>query len=358
MSLFQLIITVTGFIFLIFAVDLYQRKKFNLLHFLVFFGGTAMIVIFTLNAELLDHFGSFFGIARGADLVVYISIIALAYFYFEILHKLTKQNAEITRLVSRLSRVALTHEGHEDTSSEKWFGFLIRAYNEEQMIWSVLMEILDAWYTTIVVCNDGSTDRTKDVVNAVQADYPQATILLLNHQINRWPGAANKTLFEYVTAYQATYFDTIERWVTYDADGQMDIRDMKTFEQYADNSQYDIIIGSRFVKWWNTINMPLLRKIVLIWWRVVTYFFNGSRIKDVTTWYRMYHASILPKIIITSDWFSYQHQIIDAIRNHALRFIEIPVTIKYTEYSLDKWQTTTSAWKILKELTYRTFFYK
>jgi hypothetical protein len=90
---------------LIFAIDLYQRQKFNFLHFLVFFGGTAVIVIFTLNPSVLDRFGMFFGIARGADLVVYISIVALAYFYFEILHILTKQNAEITRLVSRLSRI-------------------------------------------------------------------------------------------------------------------------------------------------------------------------------------------------------------------------------------------------------------
>jgi hypothetical protein len=41
-----------------------------------------------------------------------------------------------------------------------------------------------------------------------------------------------------------------------------------------------------------------------------------------------------------------------------LRFIEIPVTIKYTEYSLNKGQSTGSAWKILKELIYKTFFYR
>jgi hypothetical protein len=86
--------------------------------------------------------------------------------------------------------------------------------------------------------------------------------------------------------------------------------------------------------------------------------FNGSWLRDVSTGYRMYHRDVLPKIKITSDWFSYQHQIIDALRDHSLRFIEIPVTIKYTEYSLNKGQSTGSAWKILKELIYKTFFYR
>jgi glycosyltransferase involved in cell wall biosynthesis len=226
------------------------------------------------------------------------------------------------------------------------------------MIWEVLEEIIHAWYSTIIVCNDGSTDTTRLIVEQFKEKYEHHSIILLNHPINRGPWAANKTLFEYVATHQSDYFPTIDRWVTYDADGQMDIQDMETFEKYANSSLYDIIIWSRFVAWGKTIDMPFVRRILLMWWRVVTYFFNGSWIKDVTTWYRMYHSSVLPKITITSDRFSYQHQIIDAIKDHDLKFIEVPVTIRYTEYSLFKGQSTWSAWKILKELIYKTFFYK
>jgi hypothetical protein len=60
MTLFQLIIICTGFLFVLFAVDLYQRQKFNLMHFLVFFGGTAAVVVFGIRPELLDRFGKFF----------------------------------------------------------------------------------------------------------------------------------------------------------------------------------------------------------------------------------------------------------------------------------------------------------
>jgi hypothetical protein len=44
----------------------------NILHFVVFIVGGAMIVLFALNQSLLDQFGKFFGVARGADLLVYV----------------------------------------------------------------------------------------------------------------------------------------------------------------------------------------------------------------------------------------------------------------------------------------------
>lgn len=361
MSLLQLIITITGFVFLLFAVDLYQRQKFNLLHFLVFFGGTAVIVVFVLNPDRLDSFGKFFGIARGADLIVYMSIVWLAYFYFELLHSLTKQSAQMTRLVWRMawdSDEVVPLADQHTSSPKSHYGFLIRAYNEGTVIEPVLQEIVDAGYHTIVICDDGSSDDTAAVLEQLKIANPTSQIVVLTHPINRGPWAANKTLFEYISKYGVQYFPQVQWRVTYDADGQMCIDDMETFGQYADHSLYDIVIGSRFVEWWKTENMPLTRRVILRWGRIVTYVFNGSWLRDVTTGYRMYHRDVLPKIHITSDRYSYQHQIIDALKIHSLKFIEIPVTIKYTDYSLHKGQGSGSAWKILKELIYKTFFYR
>jgi hypothetical protein len=53
-------------------------------------------------------------------------------------------------------------------------------------------------------------------------------------------------LFAFISQYGNTL--DAERYVTYDADGQMSIDDMNTFIQYTDKNKYDIIIGSRFVK--------------------------------------------------------------------------------------------------------------
>ncbi|MEI6673440.1 MAG: DUF2304 domain-containing protein [bacterium] len=101
MSLLQFVILIAAVIFILFGLDLYKRKKMNVLHFFVFFLGGGMVAVFSLNQNLLNQFGSFFGIARGADLLVYISLILLFYFYIDILNKHTKDRFQLTKLISQ-----------------------------------------------------------------------------------------------------------------------------------------------------------------------------------------------------------------------------------------------------------------
>jgi hypothetical protein len=88
-------------VFILFGLDLYKRKKMNVLHFFVFFVGGSMVVVFSLNQNLLDQFGMYFGVTRGADLLVYVSLILLFYFYIDVLNKLTKDKFQLTRLISQ-----------------------------------------------------------------------------------------------------------------------------------------------------------------------------------------------------------------------------------------------------------------
>ena len=100
MSLLQFVIIIAAIVFILFGVDLYKRKKMNILHFIVFLWGGAAVILFAFNQELLDSFGRFFGIARGADLLVYWGVILLFYFYIELLNQHTKDKQQLTRLIS------------------------------------------------------------------------------------------------------------------------------------------------------------------------------------------------------------------------------------------------------------------
>ena len=51
----------------------------------------------------LNSFGSFFGLARWADLLVYISIIVLAYFYISLYNKNIRDTQQLTKLISALA---------------------------------------------------------------------------------------------------------------------------------------------------------------------------------------------------------------------------------------------------------------
>lgn len=361
LSLLQRILITSAFLLLYMIIDARRRRRLRIFHTLVFVWWITAILIVSFNQQVLQQLWWIVGVEKWSDFLVYISIIVLSFWFFSLLQHLLQQQQELTRLCTgqalreyKLWRWTLSLDKHSNTEKSKYL-FLIRAYNEGSVLWSVIDEILAAWFDHIAIVNDWSKDNTEEVINQAIEQYKgKSVIVWLHHPINRWPWAANKTLFAFASRYAKEL--GCERCVTYDADGQMSIEDMDTFMTYANHKSYDIIIGSRFVKGASTENMPAIRRVILRWARIITYIFNGLRVTDVPTGYRMYHVNSISKIQLISDWFSYQNDIIESIRRHQLKFIEIPVHIKYTEYSLKKWQSNLSAFKILVRLIYSSLF--
>jgi len=149
------------------------------------------VILFALDQSLLDSFGKFFGIARGADLLVYVALILLFYFYIDVLNKHTKDRFELTRLISREAinkgysenkdQIASRHNVHEKDD----FVFNIRVYNEEKMVGTVVDEIIHEGFRKLVIINDGSSDNTLSVLQDKKEQYPHALIIILSHAINR-----------------------------------------------------------------------------------------------------------------------------------------------------------------------------
>ncbi|EKE28266.1 MAG: Glycosyltransferases involved in cell wall biogenesis [uncultured bacterium (gcode 4)] len=362
MNLLQFILIITWVIFFFFAIDSFERKRFNALHFVVFFWGTLLIMLFSLDVWLLNRFWSFFWVGRGADLLVYISIILLAYFYFEILNKITKQSLYTTRIITEQSiQKALSHDELKTIHLNKWkldkYIFLIRSYNEWSALPGVIDDIFNKWFSKIVIVNDWSVDNTVKTVLEKKKQYPDKNIILLSHLINRWWGSANKTWFEFLKRYWDAL--EIEYVVTFDADWQMSIDDMDKFmKEVDDNPQIDVFLWSRFIDWWSASNITKIRRAILAWSRVVTFFFNSLWVTDPHNGYRVIKLEALKKLKIESDNMTYASELLEWIQQNHLKFKEIPVNIVYTEYSLWKWQKNSNAIKILLELIYKKFFYK
>lgn len=90
----------------------------------------------------------------------------------------------------------------------------------------------------------------------------------------------------------------------------------------------------------------------------MTYIFNRIWVSDPHNGYRIYRLSALQRMVITSDGMAYANEINDEIRRIGFRYHEIPVHIRYTDYSLGKGQKNSNAWKILFELIYKKLFFK
>jgi len=355
MTLFQLVVVIMGFVFLLFAVDLYQRRKFNLLHFLVFFWGTAIIVLFGMRQDLLDQFGQFFGIARGADLIVYLGVISLSYLYLNLVNTESKKVAELTKLVSWLASQWVERNDIIKFSKQKWPAFLIRAYNEWTVIQSVLESVLAAGYNKILLCDDWSTDNTQEIIESLQQDNPW--IIYMKHPVNRGWWAANKTLFSFVSQYKTLLNTTW--YITYDADGQMKIEDVMLFEKAAkEHKESKIFLWSRFIKWGIAKNISVPRRIILRGSKIITFIFDQIWVSDPHNWFRMIHKDAISMIKITSDWMAYASDLIAQIQEKKIPYTEVPVSISYTEYSRKKGQKDGNAFSILKEILLRLFVYK
>ena len=124
---------------------------------------------------------------------------------------------------------------------------IIPAFNEENTIEKLIIKLKE-YFKFIVVVNDGSTDRTKKILEHLD-------IILINHSINLGQGGAIKTGVDYILKY--TEADAI---ITFDADGQHMIEDAIRFSQKILITDKDIIFGSRFLGYEK--NIPFIKRLL------------------------------------------------------------------------------------------------
>ena len=120
MNLLDTFFFVSGFVIFILAFDISRRQKFNAFHFLVFLGVGIGLLVLTAYPSILALIGKIFGIPRGADVLVYLSIIFLFYFTLLLLAKSEKNREDITRLVREISllesKISDVHSFSQDVS--------------------------------------------------------------------------------------------------------------------------------------------------------------------------------------------------------------------------------------------------
>ena len=334
----------------------------NILHFLIFFGGGGVMLLFAIDNTLLNKFGKVFGLARGADVLVYGGLILLSYLYIELVNKYTKDKFQLTKLISNLAINDCRHTYKEQIKSYKnqtekdEFIFNIRAYNEASTLGTAIDEVISSWFHKILIINDGSSDNCEEIVSQKQSQYPQALLLIASHTINRGGWAANQTWYNFIKKYWDEL--KIKRFVGFDADGQMDVKDMETFIKAIHHKHHDLYIWSRFVNGAKSENMPFMRRIILGIAKIVTSIFYGSKITDPHNGYRVISLSALRKFVITADGMHYANEINEQIQSHKMDYKEIPVHIRYTDYSLAKWQKNSNSLKLWREMIYKKIFFR
>lgn len=216
---------------------------------------------------------------------------------------------------------------------------VIAAFNEEKSISQVIDNLKKEGYENIVVVDDGSKDNTFKISQ-------EEGIFALKHCLNRGQGAALQTGIDFALKNGA------EVIVTFDADGQHLASEIKDIIKPLDEG-YDVALGSRFIK--NTSNIPLIRKIILKCGALICRIFYGLNVTDAHNGFRAFSGSAAKKIRITEDRMAHASQILEEIAKHNLKYVEVPVTIRYSEYSVAKGQSSLNAIKIFFKMVVNKF---
>jgi len=108
-------------------------------------------------------------------------------------------------------------------------------YNEEPMVEEVLTAVRARFGGTVIIVDDGSTDRTSELVAA------RHDVMLVSHGQNRGYGAALRSGFASALGLGA---QTI---ITMDCDGQHEPRHINEFCEKLSRCGSDIVSGSRYL---------------------------------------------------------------------------------------------------------------
>lgn len=200
---------------------------------------------------------------------------------------------------------------------------VIPAFNEESVIIGVINEVKKAGCCDIIIVDDGSSDNTCKKAKSVE------NIVVLRHKINRGKGAATKTGIEAAKLLKA---DIV---ITMDGDGQHDPSDIKKLIQPILEEKCEVVLGTRLK---NTNGMPWYKIIQNHIGNAITWYLFGLWVTDSQSGFRAYSRLATEKINTRADRYEYDSEVIREIYIYKLKYKEIPIRVRYTEYSMGKTQ--------------------
>jgi glycosyltransferase involved in cell wall biosynthesis len=207
---------------------------------------------------------------------------------------------------------------------------VIAAYNEGSSIAEVVRELVSS-YPHVVVVDDGSEDATADEARAAGAT-------VLTHFVNRGQGAALQTGITYAVADGADYI------VTFDADGQHDMADLPALLEPIDRGQVEICLGSRFLE--RRGKIPASRRVLLFFAVLFMRVTSRARLSDAHNGLRAFSRRAARELDLKLDRMAHASELIDQVVASGLPYIEVPVRIRYTDYSMSKGQRGTAALRV------------
>jgi UDP-N-acetylglucosamine---dolichyl-phosphate N-acetylglucosaminyltransferase len=218
--------------------------------------------------------------------------------------------------------------------TEKRVFVVIPAYNEERTIVEVIRGLKQHGFTSLIVIDDGSSDRTSELAS-------HEGVIRLRHVLNRGLGGALGTGIDAALRLGA------EVIVTFDGDGQHDPNDIMKLLEPIEVEEAEVVIGSRML---DPRGMPYGRRMANWIANVVTYLLFRAWTTDSQSGLRAFSSRAAARMRIITTGMEVSSEIIAETVKNRLRWKEVPVKAIYTDYSLSKGQSLSVGVQTLMKL--------
>lgn len=216
---------------------------------------------------------------------------------------------------------------------------IMPAYNEERVIEGVIRDLTSCLETMpynfeVVVVNDGSKDRTRQV-----AAKSGATVI--DHILNSGVGGATATGLAYAARNS---FDVA---AIMDSDGQHLPADLINGIKRVIDSDVDLLIGSRLI---NSDGMSAIKKLGNWGLSLITYLLFGVKQSDSQSGLRIFSKNALCNLSWNTSGYEFCSEMLWRSKQLGLKIDEYPIKAVYTDYSKSKGQNNWNGINIVKDL--------
>jgi len=199
---------------------------------------------------------------------------------------------------------------------------IIPTYNEKENISKLIPQIFDVFTRngingSLIVVDDSSPDNTAKEVKKLKERY---SIRLIERKGKQGLGSA------YITGFKKAIDLGSDIIFEMDADFSHDPEYIPEFVKFMED--YDMVLGSRYIKGGKIENWALWRKIVSRGANFIAGLLLGLNVRDITTGYRAYKAEVLRRIDldeIRSNGYAFQAEILFRVKEKDFEVKEIPI---------------------------------
>ncbi len=198
---------------------------------------------------------------------------------------------------------------------------LVPVYNEAETILTVLQRLAEIDFplaVEIVVVDDGSTDGTRERLDALDPDSLGVTLRVIHHEHNAGKGAAVRTALRLARG---------DLFVIQDADLELDPRELLTLLPSILDGDAQVCYGSRF----RGDNAPF--RLMPAYWanRLLNGLCNllfGLGLTDFNTCYKMFTRAVRDRLDLRSDGFALEAEITGRIARLGHDIVEVPISYR------------------------------